>query len=113
MPLPGEIVLAAFPFADLSAVKRRPCVVLAATETLGDFVVAFVTSANSAQFPRFGVVVEPSHPDWKQTRLKVPSAIRVDKLCTLNTRVMSGRLGSLSPVFQEALKNQLRLLFSM
>jgi hypothetical protein len=55
MPLPGEIVLAALPFTDLSRAKRRPCVVLAVAESPGDFIVAFVTSGTPARFPKFGV----------------------------------------------------------
>jgi hypothetical protein len=47
MFLPGEIVIAVFPFTSLTGVKRRPCVVLAAGDTTGDFVVAFITTAAS------------------------------------------------------------------
>ena len=113
MPQPGDIVLAAFPFTDSSGTKRRPCVVLAAAESPGDFAVAFVTTGLAARFPRFGVALTPSHPDWKQTRLKSPSVIRVDRLCTLSSRVFSGRLGVLSENLQDAVRQQLRRLFGL
>ncbi len=79
MPQPGDIVLAAFPFADLSATKRRPCAVLANAESRGDASVAFVTPRTAGRCPLFGVRVDPSHPDWGQTHLKLPSAIALSK----------------------------------
>jgi hypothetical protein len=75
MFLPGEIVIASFPFSSLAGVKRRPCVVLAAGNTAYDFVVAFMTTAAAAA---------------KQTGLKAFSVIRADKLVTLNDSVISG-----------------------
>lgn len=110
---PGDIVLAAFPFTDLSGARRRPCVVLAAAESPGDFVVAFVTTGAPARFPKFGVLVTPLHPDWQQTRLKLPSVIRVDRLCTLNSSVVSGRLGVLSEALHDAVRQQAKLLFGL
>jgi len=109
----GDIVLAAFPFTDLSSSKRRPCVTLADTDTPGDFIVAFVTTGHPGRFPRFGFAIDASHPDWTQTRLKAPSVIRVDRLCTINRRIISGRLGSLSPSLIFDLKVQLRSIFKL
>ena len=113
MPQVGDIVLAAFPFTDLSGTKRRPCVVLAAAESPGDFVFAFITTEPSARFPRFGIAVEPTHPSWRQTRLKASSVVRTDKLCTLNTRVITGRLGVLPPDLLIAIQARLKTLFSV
>lgn len=109
MPLPGEIVLAAFPFTDLTRAKRRPCVVLAAAESPGDLIVAFVTSGASARFPKFGVPITPADPGWSQAHLKVPSVVRTDRLCTLNSRVISGRIGVRSAELQAAVRQQLKL----
>jgi mRNA interferase MazF len=113
MPQAGDIVLAAFPFTDLSGTKRRPRVVLAAAESAGDFVFAFITTEPSARFPRFGVAVDPTHPSWKQARLKAPSVVRTDKLCTLNTSVIVGRLGVLPPDLLELVRSHLKRLFSL
>ena len=109
----GDIVLAAFPFTDLSSSKRRPCIILADTDSPGDFVVAFVTTGNPERFPRFGIRIDPTHPDWAQTKLKAPSVIRVDRLCTLNSRIISGKLGSLSAALRSDLSIQLRTLFQL
>ncbi len=74
---------------------------------------AFVTTLTPAGFPLFGVRVDPSHPDWGQTRLKLPLAIRTDRLCTLNTSVISGRVGVLSPRLMEEVRRQLKTLFGL
>jgi mRNA interferase MazF len=113
MPQVGDIVLAAFPFTDLSGLKRRPCVVTALAETPGDFIVAFVTSGEAGRFPRFGVTITPAHPGWEQTRLKAPSVIRVDRICTLNTALVSGRLGVLGADLQHAVRERIKTLFGI
>ena len=60
--VPGEIVLAAFPFSDLSGSKRRPCVVLAVADTPDEFVVTFITSKAARATLNSAVLIEPSHP---------------------------------------------------
>jgi mRNA interferase MazF len=113
MPQAGDIVLAAFPFTDLSGTKRRPCVVLATAESPGDFVVAFITSEPLAGFPRFGIAIDPTHPSWSRTHLKAASVVRTDKLCTLNTRVITGRLGILPADLLNAIPARLKTLFNI
>ena len=113
MPQIGDIVLAAFPFTDLSGQKRRPCVILETAESLGDFVVAFITTEPAARFPAFGVAVDQTHPSWSRTRLKAASVVRTAKLCTLNTRVISGRLGILPSDVLNAVRVRLKALFSI
>ena len=89
MFVPGEIVIAAFPFTTLTGAKRRPCLVLAAGDSSGDFLVAFITSnLDWSRLPSATSVV-PAHPGWRQTGLKVASAVRADKLVTL---IVSERL---------------------
>jgi mRNA interferase MazF len=112
MLVPGDLVLAAFPFTDLAQAKRRPCLVLACAESRGDFIVAFVTSGIPARFPKWGVAITPSHPAWPATHLKMPSVVRTDRLCTLNSSVISGRIGLLSPELMRAVREQLMRLFS-
>ncbi|MSU49219.1 MAG: hypothetical protein EXS37_09075 [Opitutus sp.] len=92
---PGEIVIAAFPFSALTASKRRPCLMVAACDSPGDFLVAFITSVSANPAWRCAVALEPSHPEWRRTGLKCPSALRVDKLTTLHSSVMSGAIGVL------------------
>lgn len=43
----GDIVLLPFPFTDLSAVKKRPVLVLSDEDSLGDFLALAITSQSS------------------------------------------------------------------
>jgi mRNA-degrading endonuclease toxin of MazEF toxin-antitoxin module len=113
MFLPGEIVIAAFPFSSLTTLKRRPCVVLAAGDTQGDFVVAFITKTPAAAKLPSALVIEPSHPAWKQTGLKVRSVLRSDKLVTLSASVISGAIGVLPPDLLAAARAKLKHLLQI
>ncbi|MBI5774561.1 MAG: type II toxin-antitoxin system PemK/MazF family toxin [Verrucomicrobia bacterium] len=110
---PGEIVLATFPFSSLAGAKRRPCVVLAAGDSPGEFVVAFATSNIARQKLPSALLVEPTHPLWRQTGLKSPSVVRVDKLVTLHTSVISGVIGSLPADLLMELRRKLKALLQI
>lgn len=84
----GSIVLTRFPFTDLSGDKRRPALVVSReNHRRADLVVCFVTSV-----PRVGPDMAPIAPS-PSTGLKVPSVVRFDKLATLGTTVIAGKLG--------------------
>jgi mRNA interferase MazF len=85
----GSIVLARFPFTDLTGDKRRPALVISCdNDRRPDLVVCFVTS------------VQRSGPDMAAiaatvgTGLKVPSLVRFDKLATLDRSVITGKIGA-------------------
>lgn len=85
----GTIVLARFPFTDLSGDKRRPALgVSRDNDRRDDLVVCFITSV-----PRVGPDIAPLDPTAK-TGLKVASAERFDKIATLERSVIAGRIGS-------------------
>jgi mRNA interferase MazF len=87
---PGELVLLTFPFADGSAMKRRPALVLPDTGD-DDIVVARVTSQTAMS--EFGVPIE----DWERANLVLPSVVRVHKLVAYGKRLVLRRLGVRSP----------------
>lgn len=85
----GAIVLARFPFTDLSGGKRRPALVVSRDNSLRkDVVVCFITSV-----PRSGPDMAPIVAN-AETGLKTASVVRFDKLATLEKSVFTGRLGS-------------------
>lgn len=85
----GSIVLARFPFTDISGAKRRPALVLSRdNDRRADVVVCFITSA-----PRTGPDTAMLDPE-PGTGLKIRSAVRFDKLATLEKSVIAGRLGT-------------------
>jgi mRNA interferase MazF len=84
----GSIVLARFPFTDLSGNKRRPAgVVSRDNDRRSDVVVAFVASVQRA-----GPDMDPIDPS-PETGLKAPSVIRFDKVATRNKSIIHGRPG--------------------
>ncbi|NBC32990.1 MAG: type II toxin-antitoxin system PemK/MazF family toxin [Alphaproteobacteria bacterium] len=84
----GAIVLTYFPFTDLSGSKRRPALVVSKTKNKQtDIIVAYITS-----IPRTDVFSVPIFPN-PDNGLKFPSLVRFDKLATLETNVVAGRLG--------------------
>lgn len=85
----GTIVLARFPFTDLSGEKRRPALVVSRdNERRSDLVVCFITSV-----PRSGPDMAP-RAATAETGLKVPSLVRFDKLATLDRQVIAGKIGA-------------------
>jgi mRNA interferase MazF len=113
MFVPGEIVIAAFPFAALSGTKRRPCLVLAAGDSIGDFLVAFITSNVGLSHLPSATGVLPTHPGWRATGLKVPSVVRADKLATLNDTVIAGAIGTLPQDLLEEVRRKLKQLLGI
>ena len=88
----GSIVLARFPFTDLSGDKRRPALVVSRDNgRRTDLVVCFITSV-----PRAGPDTAPIAPT-PGTGLKVASVVRFDKLATLDLGVIAGKLGDAPP----------------
>ena len=109
----GDIVLAAFPFADLSSTKRRPAVIIAVDTMHGDFTLAFITSQQAASVGTDEVSVLPSHAEFSATGLTVPSKIRAGKLVTLAPRLLTRRLGKLGPLLTVALEQALLTTLSI
>lgn len=75
----GDIVLVPFPFADLSAAKKRPVLILTEPDTYGDFLAVAVTSRSHHVH-----AVEVTKDDLAGGGLPVTSWVRVDRLVTLN-----------------------------
>jgi len=92
----GSIVLTRFPFTDLSGGKLRPALVVSRNNSRRqDVVLAFITSKPpNPQIPD-SLPIQPSAANG----LKVPSVVRFDKLATLETRVIAGKLGVAEPKF--------------
>ena len=109
----GDVVLAAFPFADLSSTKRRPAVIVGTHPAYGEMTLAFVTSQHTASASDAEVLVLPSHPDFALTGLSAASKLRADKLVTLAPHLLTrklGRLGlSLTTDLDRALVNALTI----
>jgi mRNA interferase MazF len=101
----GDVLLARFPFTDLSSDKRRPVLVLSVDNDSGDVIVCAITSR-----PRSGPYDVPI--DLRDgTGLKVQSCVQFDKIATLARTVISGRLGRLPEAFMRQHTPLLATLF--
>lgn len=89
----GDVVLVPFPFTDLSAVKRRPALVVSSTEyntVTGDVIIAQITSRADS----------PSRPGdhrltrWQTAGLPLPSIVRA-RMTTLHNSLLIKTLGKM------------------
>ncbi|MDP3953402.1 MAG: type II toxin-antitoxin system PemK/MazF family toxin [bacterium] len=103
----GHIVLIPFPFTDLSGKKVRPALVLYAGGG-EDCVVAFITSAK-ASGGTYGVKAQAD----SKNGLKVDSIIRVDKIATLQKKIVIGELGTLDTHVLASVHSSLKKLFGI
>ena len=72
----GDVVLMPFPFADLSAQKVRPAVVISADPQDAEMIFAFVTSVLTNHSPRGAeVMLMTSNSEFSLSGLKVDSII--------------------------------------
>ena len=85
----GEVVLISFPFSDAIGGEKRPGLVLLDTGD-EDLVVARITRHPARS--DFDVEIE----DWQGAGLLFPSTVRLDKLATLEKKLVERRLGALA-----------------
>lgn len=104
----GRIVLIPFPFTDLSGHKVRPALVLHSSRG-EDCIVAFISSRPERKKHSYDVHVAPSAGNG----LKVPSIVRVDKLATLEKKIVIGELGALEPEALKQVDTTLRKVFTL
>lgn len=94
-PERGSVVLVPFPFTDLSAVKRRPALVIS-TDTYnaatGDVIIAQITSRVNSP-PRPG---DYRPKRWREAGLLLPSLVRA-RITTLESSMLIRTLGLMSP----------------
>lgn len=106
MPERGDIVLVVFPFTDLSGEKRRPALVVGSSN---DHVVVLFITSRSTGARAWRVPV----PVTKQTGLRAASAVRVDKIASVDVALITGAIGTVSPVVLKKVDSALRILLGL
>jgi len=88
----------------LGGTKVRPAVVVSADPQTSELILAFITSVLTNRSAR-GAEVEllRTGPEFRTTGLKGDSLIRLDKLVTLSSGVISRRLGKAGAATQTKL----------
>lgn len=102
----GDIVLVPFPFTDLTGSKIRPALVQITTSL--DVTLAFITTQLQWQEPT-DIVLMPNDLNG----LKKASLVRLSKLATIDSKLISGRLGKLSSSDLRLIHQNLHVLFQL
>lgn len=102
----GDVVLVPFPFTDLSSKKRRPALVLLASEY--DVVLAFITTKLFYE-EESSIKIKSSDSNG----LKKQSLIRLDKLVTLDKELIIGKLGEIEDSVIADLNQKIKELYKL
>lgn len=93
---PGSVVLAPFPFTNLSAIKARPVLVVSSREfnrRQEDVIVVAITSNPYADRTQYAYPLTES--ECKRAGLFFPSIVKTGKIFTLDQRLIRKPLGVL------------------
>ena len=104
----GKIVLIPFPFTDLSSTKLRPALVL--YESKHDVVALFISSRTENPKPT-DIIIDKKHPEFKQTGLKVTSALRIDKIATISKELILGEIGEVGSKLKTEINRKITELY--
>ncbi|MEX2138363.1 MAG: type II toxin-antitoxin system PemK/MazF family toxin [Pirellulales bacterium] len=88
----GDVVVAPFPFSDLSAAKKRPALVVGGL-TGDDVILCQITSQAVAD----GYAIPLLDRDFSSGNLRQPSNIRPNRLFTAESSIILYRIGSVTP----------------
>lgn len=109
----GDVVLAVFPFSDLSQTKLRPAIVLWTSRTGQDVTICFITSQSLNDVSTDEFLLQPSDPEFLGTGLKVVSKIRVTKIASLERKLITRRLGQLGNTYISTLNTKIIQAFQL
>jgi len=107
----GKIILVPFPFTDLSSSKVRPGLIISNKLIGNDVVVAFISSKSKDKMLLTDVLIKETIKDYKKTGLKVDSIVKVNKIATLDKKIILGELGCIPNKVQEQVSKKLKILF--
>ncbi|MBS1517639.1 MAG: type II toxin-antitoxin system PemK/MazF family toxin [Bacteroidetes bacterium] len=111
----GTIVLTPFPFTDLSSKKVRPAVIVSSDKRNDtDLIIAFISSVfDLNNFHETSIILDSNDSYFPETGLKMTSIIRVDKLATVEKKIILGELGSLDNKLISLLNSKLKIVLGI
>jgi mRNA interferase MazF len=104
----GQIVLATFPFSDLTSSKLRPCLVIGMGE-FNDVLLCQITS-RSYQSRK---AVSLKRNDFTQGEIVVDSFVRPDKIATLDRKIIKRSLGTINDNKMSEIKQRLKTILEI
>ncbi|MEK6823719.1 MAG: type II toxin-antitoxin system PemK/MazF family toxin [Nanoarchaeota archaeon] len=108
----GDIVLVKFPFTDISSKKLRPALIITEESKFKDFILAFITTQFD-QMEKYDMLLTADSKDFQKTGLKRESLLKLNKLTTLNKRMIVGKIGILTKELMNQVDNNLKDLFKI
>lgn len=110
----GVIVLVPFPFTDLSANKVRPALIVSNNLFCeNNVVVVFISSKTEKNPQKTDFIIRNSDKNFTRTGLKMDSIIRINKIATLDKKIVLGELGNITKQMQKEIDERLKLLFDL
>jgi mRNA interferase MazF len=111
----GTVVLTPFPFTDLSTSKVRPAVLVSSDVRKGDdIILAFISSAiNINELTETELLIENSNPSFIETGLKTNSVLKLEKLATIDKKIVLGELGKFDNNLLREVNKKLKLVFDI
>lgn len=103
----GSVVLARFPFSDLTNQKLRPCLIIGQAE-FEDIILCQITSKPYGSKRAISLW----KTDFQSGTIAIRSYIRPDKIATLDQNLIVKTLGTLGEKKFKEVKNSLTSLFS-
>jgi mRNA-degrading endonuclease toxin of MazEF toxin-antitoxin module len=109
----GDVVPVDVPYLDATQSVRRPALVISDSSQMLDVIIAGITSRVRVPLPSTHYVVDRNHPDWNGSGLRMASAIRCNRLFTVEHGSLHRVLGRLSQAtllaIDECLKRALQI----
>ena len=109
----GDVLLAQFPFTDLSQTKLRPAIVLHTSIQKNEITICFISSQKVMQLSDTEFSVLDTDPEFSSTGLRTDSKVRVSRIVTLNYQLTSRKLGKLGTYHLEILDETLKKAFNL
>ena len=109
---PGRLLLVAYPFTDHTAAKQRPVLVVSGIDfNQGGDVVVVPLSSRVIPDDQFGFPISETEPCFSQTRLRQGSTVKWTKPMTISSKVVTHKLGTVSPEVLKEVQEKIRSLF--
>jgi mRNA interferase MazF len=111
---PGDIYLAQFPFGDAPGMKLRPVLLLPGALGLApEVLVAYISSVIPSQLLPSDMLLDPGKSEFRSTRLKTLSVLRLHKLATIHCSSLARHLGVLDVPARNTMASKLRNLLTL
>ncbi len=111
----GTIILTPFPFTDLSKNKVRPALIVSSNNRKdNDVIIAFISSVvEPDNLSQTYILLDSKDIIFKETGLKTISVIRIEKLATIDKKIILGELESIDKQFMNRIDENLKIVLDL